>query len=498
MKKNKYSQYIKILNPLIIIIYSITCYYLTELARYGDIKRRVPVIIFTSSVLIIWFIYSFYKIWKQKSTKEIDSKNIEASDHQDYISKWGYRITITVILLVTSYTSYDIYQSSIPFNGKLSWYIHQIQSQREIPYTHNNIYEDGLLGLLEDVNRKVELPEELYISDDVTLSFTNDGQIIDFYGFLYGKNKKGETETFLLSYDGNKKIQVSLDNYLEKTYDEDKLLQPLVDGLEYAPFEEMINDLNVDTFKLHYEGFETWPYEMDWKTRYYDENGFVSIDEDFIDSDYVGYTFRIKELSDSQFSHMNFNFIYYNPLEIAEYKEQKALEKAQEADPNYFSEEAIAEEYFLNENIGYQLVILDATLGTRFYGLRMTEDGGQTWVIHNNNPFLDRTGHAAGLSFINEKLGFIGLSHNGASEADLFRTTDGGESFEQITIPLISVTQNSVEFVPFDFPEMPFESNDQLILYVNQGSDGDYQGGAKAIFISHDYGKTFEFLKIED
>src|SRR5699024_12019397 len=160
-------------------------------------------------------------------------------------------------------------------------------------------------------------------------------------------------------------------------------------------------------------------------------------------------------------------------------------------------EEAIAEEYFLNEKIGYQLIELDATLGTRFYGLRKTKDGGRNWTLHNENPFLDRTGGAAGLTFIDEELGFIALSHNVGNEYDLFRTSDGGLTFEQIELPSVSVTQNGAEFEPFDFPEMPIDSNGLLILYVNQGIDGDYQKDAKAVYISEDRGQTFEFVEIE-
>lgn len=67
MRKNKDIKRAIILNPLVIIIYGLACYYLAELARYGGVKRRVPIIIFMLSLLIIWFIYSFFKMRKQKS-----------------------------------------------------------------------------------------------------------------------------------------------------------------------------------------------------------------------------------------------------------------------------------------------------------------------------------------------------------------------------------------------------------------------------------------------
>lgn len=54
------------------------------------------------------------------------------------------------------------------------------------------------------------------------------------------------------------------------------------------------------------------------------------------------------------------------------------------------------------------------------------------------------------------------------------KTADGGASFEKVSLPAVTVYQNGVELEPFDFPEMPYEENDELMLLVNQGSDGDY------------------------
>lgn len=494
MKEKKYLKRALILNPLVLILYGIACFYLAELARYGGIKRRVPIILFISILLIIWFVYSFFKIRKQKNKQSVRPKY---SFRIIQISKWWFRLAVLIFFFITLYTGYDIYESSIPYNGKLSWMIQRVHSEKEIPFTHNNIYNNGLHGLLEDVSQKIELPEELYIADDVSLSFTQEGQITKFYGFLYGKNTVGETETFLLSYDEKKdqNLQIYLDNYLEATYDKDKLFQPLIDGLEAIPLEDFIKEHKADLFELNYAGFEISSNNTEWKNRYYNEEGILN--EAFSNDDVIGYSFKIQEATKLEASHLKFNFVFYDPVAIEKYEDEKAKEEVQEADPNYFPEEAIAEEYFLNEKIGYQLVVLDATLGTRFYGLRKTEDGGDNWTLHNENPFHDRTGAAAGLTFIDDELGFIALSHNGASEADLFRTIDGGETFEQVEIPPKTVTQNGMEFEPFDFPEMPFDSNGKLILYVHQGSDGDYQKDAKAVYISKDRGKTFEFQDVE-
>ena len=115
----------------------------------------------------------------------------------------------------------------------------------------------------------------------------------------------------------------------------------------------------------------------------------------------------------------------------------------------------------------------------------------------NSDPFLGSTGVADGIHFIDENLGFAILSHNGGANANLFRTADGGQTFERVELSPVTVEINNREFNPFDYPELPYEENNQLILYVNQGIDGDYLNNARARYVSDDNGSTFEFIEIE-
>lgn len=490
---NKYIQRANLLNPVVIFLYGLACYYLAQLARYGGVRRRVPIIIITTILLLSWFIYVFYKMRKQKSEATPDKLH----NNTIMISKWWFYTALVALSLITAATGFHIYESSIPYNGRLSWYLESWRSEREVPFEHeNNIYTDGLNGLMAAIDEEVKLPENLYVNDEVTLTFNQDGEITDFYGFLYGRNAQNTTETFLISYeqDKSKNIKIHLDNYLEATYNEDKLFRPLVDGLTHAPFQDFLHDLNKEAFGLSYTGFEIKSDNFGL-TRYYDESGFVDAVDAPRDT-HVGYSFLInpgnKEVD------LPIYFVAYDPAAIQAYQEQAALEAAQESDPNYFSEEEIAEEYFVDDDLGYQLVIVDAALGSRFYSLRQTVDRGENWLIHNADPFLGETGGAAGLKFIDKNLGFIALSHNGGTEADLFRTDDGGETFQKIKLEAIVVELYGSEFEPFDFPEMPTAENSTLILPVGQGADGDYLNNAKAIFISEDNGQTFEFVKIEE
>ena len=481
----------KLLNPIVIVIYAIACYYLAHLARYGGISRRVPVIIVTFILLLSWFIYTIYKMRKQKDTQQ--TQKLDKNFMQ--VSRWWSYIAPLLIGAITLFTGYHIYQSAIPYNGKLSWYLQEFYSEREVAFDRNNIYKDGLSGLTEAVSEEVDLPEELYIAEDVSLTFTSDGEITDFYGFLYGEDEAGDTETFLITYDVNQsdKLEIHLDNYVDATYDEDKKFHPLLDGINDAPVYELLGDQSDTTFNLFYGGFETRTDNFEL-TQYYDGNGLVDGIAPHRDI-HVGYSFVI-HFEDLGSDFLTY-FISYDPELIQEFDEQKALEEAQANDPNYFSEEEIAEETFLNEEVGYQLVILDAMTGSRYYGLRHTTDGGQNWNMLNSDPFLGSTGVADGIHFIDENLGFAILSHNGGANANLFRTADGGQTFERVVLPPVTVEQNNREFEPFDYPELPYEENNQLILYVNQGIDGDYLNNARARYVSDDDGSKFEFIEIE-
>lgn len=480
-----------LLNPIIIVIYAMACYYLAQLARYGGRSQRVPVIIIALILLFSWFIYAIYKIWKERNTQQTQNLDKKVPE----VIRWWSYLAPLLVGVITLSTGYHIYQSSIPYNGRLSIYLQEFNSEREVAFERNNIYEDGLDGLVEAVNEEVDLPEALYIAEDVSLTFTSDGEITNFYGFLYGQNETGRTETFLITYDEKKsnQLEIHLDNYVDATYDDDKEFQPLLDGLNTTAVYELLHDQTDTTFNLSYGGFETRPdnYEL---TRYYDENGLIDRIRPRRDI-LVGYSFVIyfEELG----ADFPTYFIAYDPEMIEAFDEQRALEEAQANDLNYFSEDEIDAETFLNEEIGYQLVILDAMTGSRYYGLRQTTDGGENWEMLNPDPFLGSTGVADRIHFIDEHLGFAILSHNGGANAQLFRTADGGQTFERIQLPPVTVEINDMEFEPFDYPELPYEENNQLVLYVNQGFDGDYLNNARARYVSDDGGRTFEFVEME-
>lgn len=81
--------------------------------------------------------------------------------------------------------------------------------------------------------------------------------------------------------------------------------------------------------------------------------------------------------------------------------------------------------------MGWRFKILDAAAGSRFYGLQQTTDGGNTWEMINEDPFVGNIGVSEGLVFYDENNGIIGLTCAGQDWSNLYRTTDGGKLLQK-------------------------------------------------------------------
>lgn len=151
-------------------------------------------------------------------------------------------------------------------------------------------------------------------------------------------------------------------------------------------------------------------------------------------------------------------------------------------------------------DICYAMYVVDAALGSRMYGLLKSTDGGVNWYLQSGNPFGDEMGGSVEFTFLDEFFGFATLSHNGGDTAKLYVTEDGGLSYQPVKLEgNRKVTlADGTEYEPCDYPRMPYYEEDQLLLRVEQGADGDYHSGDQiylAKYISIDHGKTFTFLE---
>jgi len=157
--------------------------------------------------------------------------------------------------------------------------------------------------------------------------------------------------------------------------------------------------------------------------------------------------------------------------------------------------ENVADEFYFSKQIGYLLVITGSAAGSRAYSLTGTTDGGVTWKTINEDPFSGSLGSGVEMTFLNDKLGFLCLSSNGGRKGQLYRTEDGGVSYKKVNFSGVKVALNNGEtYNPFDLPGMPYEKDGSLNVLVGQGSDGDYNGGIKALYQSKDNGITWQYI----
>ena len=155
------------------------------------------------------------------------------------------------------------------------------------------------------------------------------------------------------------------------------------------------------------------------------------------------------------------------------------------------------EETLRGTKIRYRMIVMDAALGSRLYGLLKSTDDGETWREVSLDPFDSQSGGSIAFTFLTEDFGFATLSHNGGDSAILYVTEDGGKHYTESTIEEQYVTlPDGTMYVPYDFPRMPYMEEGKLYVLCGQGADGDYAGGdsaALARFKSEDNGHSFLF-----
>lgn len=469
-------------HPIFIFIYWISLYELYTLCMFGRVNNNITVLVICMLFFLAWFIVLVIRIRK----KPVTMLQQTLDRYKFYKVRWPY-IAIIAIVLITSFYGLKIYNSSINYNGKLSWYLNDLESKKTVQLKHNNIYESGIEGVFEDINQKIHMPENLYVSDSFSLKFDSNGIVTSFDTYIYGKNDKDELESFLISYDSNKseKIIVYLNGYVNANYNEDKLLKPLIDIMKVIKIKETVNKWDENQYGILYSGKRNWGYNTDGIV-YLDSVGNTKPPSKG-SSEIIGYTVSVFVPGKED----KYTPVRYN-LENITVEDPSEIYKDENSSGNINSDT----EFYLSKKVGYHLEVTAAAAGSRSYSLQGTFDGGNTWKTINADPFLERIGGAAGITFINDKLGFLCLSHSGGSCGELYRTEDGGLSYKKIDFPEVKVTLiDGQTYNPFDFPKMPYEEEGSLNMLVGQGADGDYNGGCDALYQSKDEGRTWEYIK---
>ena len=486
MKKKSYLFKALVLNPIILIIYGTGCYYLVQLAFLGGISRRAPVILTSFALLLVWFLSCLILFFKYRDEEK--NSLFTASGWINKISEWWYFAALLIFTTITIMTGYRVHFASVPYQGELAWFIEEYQNSKDIAFEHNNIYEDGLDGLLEDIEKELELPEALYMSDDFRLNFNSAGEITAINTFLYGKDADQETQTFLISYDKetSDEINVRIKGFLNDTYDEAKKLEPLISTVRAVSLKDLVSEWSAEEMGIHYTGYHDWGSNSEGI--YILDPSDYPVPSETVESEYAGYTVSVfvPYQEDSITPKRIINTDYQLP------ENYKNMDEETEFTVGYSEKDGI-QSYFLDNNVGFQMPIIESAAGSHYYALEKTTSGGTTWERINLSVFNDSGGSASGLVFFDELLGFAGLALNGGAEAELYRTEDGGFTFTKVAFPEVEVElSNDVSSIPYDYPGMPYLIGEQMFMLVGQGSDGDYNGGDELKYVSNDKGKTWQ------
>lgn len=382
-----------LLNPLCIVTGLIGLRTFAKLCQMGGLRRRLPVIVICGLLLLVWFLVWTICYFKKKKAGKIKI------DEKSKRMVWILLIELITIVSMTTFYGMKVVRSAQGYNGHLAWKLEEWKSKKEVLLKHQNIYETGLSGVLDDMKEELSLPDMLYISDTFELEFETDGTIRKMDAFLYGKDKNGDMRSYLLSYNENQgqKMTVWLDGYTDGTCEAEKKLSYLTKWLDKVPLRTLAEKWAQQNAQTAYLGAE-----YDGKKLVIDVPG-----EDDIEP-----------------------VIYENPWAGQSEEETTAQQKQIGTCIAESSDGSLT--YYLDDQNGWRLVVVDAAAGSRWYALQATKDGGGNWNTINEDPFLGNDGVAVNIAFTDENNGIIEIGSASGENTKKYVTKDGGKKFSII------------------------------------------------------------------
>ena len=477
IKKEHYLFWAKLFNPVIIIAFAILVWLLIEIANYGHILKLLLAALIGLG-LLIWLIWciSHFKSW-QKASK--------ASSSRTLYKIWNVLGPVTFIVLCTI-LGIRLYQSAEEIGTPLNTRVDHIFNERSITLTDENIYHNGLHEIFTNINHKMPLPNKLYVSPDdpLEITFNRNGDITRFEAYLTGQNTNKSGDTYLIDYDASQSnkltIRRSQDSFNDQIVRKSNDITPLLKITNTKKFADTLKNEIGANFDLYYAGSTKSKVS---------QAGFIDVHSNKMlpdDDQTFQYNVPVYAHGDTALALVRF-FDSRIPANTA----LPVPDPTADLSPN----EA---QSFRNKKIGYRLQVANSALGTYYYKLVQTNDGGATWSLLNDNPFLGEGGTALDVKFLNNSLGFVSLSQNSGTSAKLYRTDDAGKTFSEVTYDAKTVSFNNQDnYAPFVVPDMPTQTKDGLQMTVSQGVQGNYENGlAKALYQSTDNGTTWSFVKI--
>lgn len=416
-----------------------------------------------------------------------------------------------LLIAATLFFGGRIVYSAVPYHGALSWKLDEWMRKKEVELEHNNLFEDGVEGILMDLDEALQLPEELYIANKYQVSFDENGTIQRIYAFIYGKNEAGEKKTYLIDYDADSSndMTVWIDGNVNGEYSDDMRLSPMIEILNNSDWTSQV-EAWAETFEeqqiyeILYMGRRSFSSEegLQYISGDADGDGTETGTGNFTQlrsgGEIVGFevSLHIPDLNSVTPVRYIMEPEYVSQQELKQENTMQQVEDAKDTESWTVDQSDGTMYFFLDENNGWRLVITDAAAGSRFYVMEKTMDGGSTWECINDDPFSGQLGVAEGLIFYDENFGVAGITGASQSYSRLYVTRDGGRAFEEMKLPMDLVSELPQIAIDcgftvedFDYLNMPEKEDDTLTITVT--TDAAEKDGI--VFQSTDYGATWEY-----
>lgn len=203
-----------------------------------------------------------------------------------------WRIPAALLLAaVTFLGSAGIVWSAVPYNGKLSWKLDELQHSRKIRLVHDNIYEDGLDGILEDIRKKIDLPERLCLVNSFNLHFLADGTVDTLYTFVKGYDEAGNyQDSYLISYNrsSSDKLTVWMGGAAGTEFEQEKDFMPLLEAMRVLPLQDTVQDWDEEVYGILYYGERSFGYNTEG-IRYLDPDGEIFLPDPNVSEEIKGF-----------------------------------------------------------------------------------------------------------------------------------------------------------------------------------------------------------------
>lgn len=172
---------------------------------------------------------------------------------------------------------------------------HMGQNKKTVKLKHDNIYEDGIDGLLEDLGKVIDFPQHMMLKNSFNLHFAPDGTISSIDTMWYGYDERYTyVDSYLISYDRSESVYISVwfGGGTGDVYDVEKDVNVLFEALRVIPVEDAVKDWEEPEYGILYKGVRDWGYNTEG-IYYIDKEKHIDIPSEIVYQEIKGPTVSV-------------------------------------------------------------------------------------------------------------------------------------------------------------------------------------------------------------